>query len=334
MDRNEIQLESSSVSLEQVLAISQRALGPDGEITSIHQIPGGTVNTIFRLTYADERQVILRLAPPARNGPWNWNETYLMRREHAIQPFFAPVAHLMPACLLIDFTHQLIDRDYMVQQYLPGERWDTIIDNLSSAQNDLLWEEFGRLLNQIHNVEGSTFGLPYPGFQFPSWSQTVLKRFEYTRQLAAHAQVNIPHLEEILNIVRLHTDVLDEIRIPKLLHGDLWLFNLLVVHDTAGPRITGLLDAELAWWGDPVADWTMFLLLHVKPPESIGHETSFWQAYGGEPDLNVGGQFRLNTYMAMHASSAVLWANRHADEHTLKHASQTLAEAASHLAAY
>lgn len=329
-----VSFEPNGVKLEQVLAIGQRGLGPDVRLTAIRQIPGGTVNTIFRLTTADEQQFILRLAPGTRKGLWNWDETDLMRREHAIQPFFAPVAQLMPACLFVDFTHQIIDRDYMIQKVLPGERWDRVANELSSSDNDILWQQFGKLLGQIHDVEGSSFGLPYPGFQFPSWSETILERLESTRRLAAHHRISIPHLEEILNRVRLRTEVLDEIRIPKLLHGDLWLFNLLVIRDTTSPRITGLLDADRAWWGDPAADWAMFLVLHVKPSELIGHENSFWQGYGGEPDLTAGGQFRLNTYLAMHASTALLWANRHADEETLKHASRTLAEAAGHLAAY
>jgi aminoglycoside phosphotransferase (APT) family kinase protein len=240
----------------------------------------------------------------------------------------------MPACLLVDFTHQLIERDYMVQEYLAGERWDHLAEELSPAEHDILWQQFGRVLKQIHSVAGSTFGLPYPGFQFTSWSQTVLERLESTRQLATHNDVPLPHLEQVLHVVRLHAEVLDEIRIPKLLHGDLWLFNLLVSRDATGPHITGLLDADRAWWGDPAADWAMFLLLHVKPPELQGHETSFWQAYEGEPDLTAEGQFRLNTYLAMHASTAVLWAKQHADEETRRHASQTLTEAANHLAAY
>jgi len=79
---------------------------------------------------------------------------------------------------------------------------------------------------------------------------------------------------------------------------------------------------------------TVLVLLHVKPPELVAHHTNFWRAYGGEPELTTEGQFRLNTYMAVHASTAVLWANRHADEQTLKHASRTLDEAASHLTSY
>lgn len=323
-----------SLSTEQIVAIGKRALGDNVRLIAIDEIPGGTFNTIFRLTLDDERQIILRLSPPLNNSPWNWDESYLMRREHAIQPFFAPVASLMPKCLLIDFTQQIIDRDYMVQTNLPGERWDHISEELSPIENDLLWQQFGQLLKQIHNVQGEMFGLPYTGFQFSSWSQAILERLESTLQLSAQHQVVIPYIDQILSTVRAHVEVLDAIRIPHLLHGDLWLFNLLVTHDTGGARITGLLDADRAWWGDPVADWAMFLLLHVKPPELIGHETSFWQAYGSEPDLTRDEQFRLNTYLAMHASTAMLWASQHGDEETRIRASQTLAEAAHYLATY
>jgi hypothetical protein len=48
-----IVFESNSVSPEQVLAIGQRAFGSDAQIISAQQLPGGTVNTIFRLTLAD-----------------------------------------------------------------------------------------------------------------------------------------------------------------------------------------------------------------------------------------------------------------------------------------
>jgi len=48
-------------------------------------------------------------------------------------------------------------------------------------------------------------------------------------------------------------------RVPNLLHGDLWTFNLLVAHSNDRPAITGVLDTDRAWWGDPMADWIMFL---------------------------------------------------------------------------
>jgi len=60
--------------------------------------------------------------------------------------------------------------------------------------------------------------------------------------------------------VRFNTSLLDEIQTPHLLHGDLWTFNLLVERGVHAPVITGVLDFDRAWWGDPSADWIMFLL--------------------------------------------------------------------------
>ena len=65
-------------------------------------------------------------------------------------------------------------------------------------------------------------------------------------------------------MIRAHPEQLDEIEVPCLLHGDLWLFNLLIARQPREPSIVGVLDADRAWWGDPMADWTMFILAHAK----------------------------------------------------------------------
>ena len=248
-----------------------------------------------------------------------------MRREHAIQPYFAPVAALMPKTLLVDFTRQLIDRDYMFQTFLEGKRWDDAREELTPEENNILWRQFGRLTNQIHEVRGESFGLPCPGFQFERWSQTVIDRLERTLQAAKELQLDITNLAQILEIVRAHTQQLDEIQTPRLLHGDLWLFNLLIARREEGPAIVGVLDADRAWWGDPMADWTIFILAHAEPEEGHAH---FWQAYG-LPEDTQGARFRKTVYDGMHAATALVWSVRNHDEGTVKRAYGTLREVAA-----
>ena len=113
-----------------------------------------------------------------------------MHAEHAMQPYFAPIAALMPKMLLVDFTHQLIDRDYMFQSFIEGQRWDDAGDELSSEENNILWGQFGTIVKQIHEVRGERFGLPRPGFQFERWSQTVIDRLERTLQAAKDLGLN------------------------------------------------------------------------------------------------------------------------------------------------
>jgi aminoglycoside phosphotransferase (APT) family kinase protein len=305
----------------QILAMCQRGFGNEIQLQSTQELGGGTLNTTYLITFGDNRKVVLRVAPlQTANTPWS--EALLMRREHSIQPFLAPLAALMPKTLHIDFTHQLIDRDYMFQTYIDGERWDDVVDELSLAENDVLWQQFGNILKQLHNIHGDTFGTPAPGLQFPRWSEAVIDRLERNQQAAQEQELMATHLGRILELTQANPEWLDEIRVPCLLHGDLWLFNLLVARATAdGPAIVGLLDADRAWWGDPMADWTMFILANAET--EAGH-TRFWQAYGERPDSR-GAQVRAGIYAGMHASSALLWAAQHHDESTVARAQNTMA---------
>jgi aminoglycoside phosphotransferase (APT) family kinase protein len=257
-----------------------------------------------------------------------WEEAFLMRREHAMQPFFAPIATLMPKTLLVDFTHQLIDRDYMFQSFIDGERWDNVTDELSPVENNILWEQFGELTKRIHEVRGEMFGIPLPGFLFPSWSEAIVDRLERTIQAGREKRLEVPELASILELIRSHPQPLDEVQIPRLLHGDLWFFNILIQRNTNGPSIVGILDADRSWWGDPMADWTMFILKHADKEE--GH-SRFWKTYG-QPEDTQGFRFRATVYDAMHAGTAFVWARRHNDEETVSRATGTLSEVAAVLA--
>lgn len=310
-----------SLTNDQILNLCQRGFGSNVQIESVNELNGGTFNTTYLVTFADHLKVILRVAP-SHSADTPWDEAFLMRREHAGQPFFAPVAALMPQTLLVDFTHQLIDRDYMFQTFIEGERWDEVVDELTPAENNILWDQFGNILNQIHHVHGETFGLPRPGFQFTLWSQVIVDRLERTLQSAKDHQLDIPYLASILDIVRAHPQQLDEIRVPCLLHGDLWLFNILIARGESDPTIVGILDPDRVWWGDPMADWTMFILAHANGEEGHSH---FWKAYGQREETQSA-QFRASVYDAMHAGTALVWAVEHQDEETVTRAKGTLSE--------
>ena len=208
----------------QILAMCQRAFGPSVGVRSAREIGGGTFNTTFLITL-DDQPMILRIAP-APTADLTWNERWLMRRELQIQPFFAALAALMPRTLMADFTHQLIDRDYMFQSFLAGERWDTIADEFTPDEQLLLWEQFGNITKTIHSTAGTTFGGPYPAPEFPTWSQTIINRLECATQAMIEAQLDVRDILSVLQIVRSRITLLDAIGQPRLLHGDLWLFNI------------------------------------------------------------------------------------------------------------
>ena len=311
---------------DQLKAMCERGFGAQAQIESMEELGGGTFNTAYLITLSKLGKVILRIAPP-QTATIAWENIHLMRSEHAMQPYFAPIATLMPKTLLVDFTHQLLDRDYIFQTFIEGERWDNAWDEFATEEHNLLWGQFGRILKQVHEVRGEQFGLPRPGFQFDRWSQAVLDRMERTLLAAQEIQLDTANLSQIIEIIKTHPERLDEIETPRLLHGDLWLFNLLISRAAGEPSIVGVLDADRSWWGDPMADWTMFILAHADPDEGHAH---FWQAYG-EPEDNPGARFRKTVYDGMHAATALVYSAQHADKGTVERAYGTLREVAKSL---
>lgn len=210
----------TSLSINQIITICQRGLGPDVAIRSVRELAGGTFNLTFLVELTDETKTILRVAPPS-SADQDWEDVWLMRREVAIQPFFSSIQHLMPKILAVDFTHQVIDWDYMLQSYIEGERWDRLEETLTPAENHQLWQQFGSIVKQIHATTGAHFGWPSPGQQFATWRETVLYRFERTLQAMVANRLDVTHFRRAYELARANARGLAEIQTPHLLHGDL-----------------------------------------------------------------------------------------------------------------
>ena len=320
----------NSVTAEQILAMCQRAFGSGIQVVSARELGGGTFNRAFLVTLPDQ-PVILRIAPhPSKELVWH--EQGLMRREHHVQPFFAAVARLMPRTLMTDFTRQVIDCDYVFQSFIAGERWEDVAESLTAEESVPLWEEFGQITRTIHDTLGTTFGGPYPMAEFQTWSETILYRFDRVMRAMTEAHLDMTDMQSVFAAVQNHTALLDTLRQPHLLHGDLWLFNILIRRDSTGavPKIVGILDADRAWWGDPLADWTMFVLAKSASPETESLHDSFWRGYG-EIEQTHGLEFRKAVYEAMHVGTALEWASRNHDDDTVKRGKQDLNAVAASL---
>jgi aminoglycoside phosphotransferase (APT) family kinase protein len=310
-------VKSALLSREQIEAICRRAFGPEAGLLGLEPFRGGTHNQVYRLSLAGRLPVILRVAPPD-TADLAWDERNLMRREHAIRPAFAPLAHLMPTPLFVDFTHAVIDRDYMLQTFIEGHRWEDVAEQLEPAEALPLWRAFGALLRQIHAITGERFGDPPPGESFQRWSEALAYRLARVRErlletgLAAEAGL----VSAVQARAAAERALVDEVNTPRLLHGDLWLFNLLLRETPDGPRLVGVLDADRAWWGDPPADWTMFVLAKLQDPGMAPAVAGFWEGYG-EVEPAMGTAFRQALYEALHIGTALAYAARAGDQATV-----------------
>jgi aminoglycoside phosphotransferase (APT) family kinase protein len=322
-------LESSStkLSVDQIRALLERHFGSGLHSFGVEELGGGTFNETYLIEISEKEKLVLRIAPPVTPDIY-WDDVALMRREHNTLPFFASIGPLIPKTVFVDFTHQIIGRDYVLQTFMEGDRWSDIEDELTQEESIDLWRQCGEIVKQIHETTGEQFGYPYPGRAFTHWSDVILDRFSRIARSLQGYHIELSHFSTISDIVNSAQSVLDDIRTPRLLHGDLWTFNLLVTRKNGKPFITGVLDTERAWWGDPLVDWIMFLL-------SIRSEERYWQSrlaafYSGYGALGQSEttQFRQEIYKAMHVGSSAVWAARHGNQEDIQRAHQDLSRIA------
>ena len=285
------------VELAQVEALCRRTFGDDAALVSIDEIGLGTYNNTYAIDLG-AGPVILRVAPPV--ALQLRSERHLMRNEHAGAPYLAPIAAYLPRTLGIDFTHELIDRDYLFQTLLPGRPAPEGLDRYERSQWGSFFRDMGSIARAIHDVRGERFGTP-AGPTFASWSEAVLASLEDA--LADHEALGLDasDLRELIGRVVRCASVLDEVTEPRLLHGDLWTVNVMLAEDAEEPRITGVCDSDRLSWGDPMADWPILAARRRPGPE----RDAFWETYGRLADT-AEDEVRWCVYRARHVVGARL----------------------------
>ncbi len=234
------------VAQDDVRAMCRRAF-PTAQPTAIRELGGGEFNTTYKISLAnmqgDQEHVVLRVAP-RDTATMSRNERLLMRKAHNAQPYLAPIAPLIPRTIMTDFTRHIVDRDYVFQSLVEGELWSDARGALSDAQDAALWEQMGGITRSIHAVRGESFGEPYPGMQFPTWSRAILHNLADIVADAADCGLDARDLRAVEDGAHAHCNVLDEVVEPRLLHGDLWPFNILIRRQGDEARIVAVLDAD------------------------------------------------------------------------------------------
>ncbi len=291
-----------SVSPDQIVAMCHRAFGAGIEVVSAVELGGGLYNNTYRVEIGEGRPVILRVAPEP--GRQSRIERALMRNEHASLPFFAPIAAMMPRTLFVDWTREIVGRDYLCQTMLDGVPAPDALTGYPRPQWATFYRQLGMVAKRVHGVRGDRFG-PVAGPTFATWSEAVISSLEDTAADLEDAGLDASDVREVVAVASRRRTVLDEIDVPRLLHGDLWVPNVMLALDTPEPTITGVLDHDRALWGDPAADWTIFIAGQRPGTE----RDAFWETYGGPQDT-PGTVWRALIYRARHVSAIRLERHR------------------------
>ncbi|ONI87370.1 hypothetical protein ALI22I_21850 [Saccharothrix sp. ALI-22-I] len=244
------------------------------------ELTDGMFNAAYRLTAADGREVVLKVAPPP-DVPLLTHERDLMRTEALV--FGLMAAHGLPVPEVLFHEDGLL-----LMTALKGESWMSARPRLSDAEHGALRCELGAVVRRLHEITGDVFGY-VQGPNGPTWREAFTAMVDAVLADADRFGVELPAGLRQAVEDRAHT--LDEVSERVLVHFDLWEANIFLAGGQGEAlRIEGIIDPERAVFGDPVAEFaTVALFTEVDPDFMAGYGlTGFTAAERTRLDLYRG----------------------------------------------
>jgi Ser/Thr protein kinase RdoA (MazF antagonist) len=263
---------------------------------NIETVQHGSINATFRIRQGREPSLYLRLAPSDAEvdaGP-SWMTSHGLRQEQTAIRMMEPLAHLLPRTVHLDWSREVIDRDWVLQTEVRGTPWTDVGDEMTDEQSIDIWRQLGRLLRTMHGIIGAEFGPPVEGFGHQSWSDLV--RWDVTGLLvdAQRFGLDADPFRRLTELVNHSTRVLDEVTDPRLIHSDLHPHHVFVDRNAAGAwEITGLIDLEYARFADPGSE-SIFVTRELEGGDDDAF-AAFCEGYDCYPPSRHD-RFRLDIY--------------------------------------
>jgi aminoglycoside phosphotransferase (APT) family kinase protein len=223
------------------------------------ELTEASYNTAYRIRLTDGSGLVLKVAPDPE-APGLTHEHDLMRTE---TEFYQAARGKAPVPEVVHASGS----EFLLMTELAGDNWFGQRSSLGDTES--LRTELGRHVAALHTITGTGFGYPQNPL-FSTWRAAFTAMMADVLADAERYAVPLP-IARIRGLVEGNAPLLDAVGTPVLVHFDLWDGNILV-HEG---RITGLVDGERAFWGDPVAEFVSLSLFG-----DISKDQAFFEGYG------------------------------------------------------
>lgn len=267
------------------------------QVSGCRSLAGGTYNAVHLVGLADGTTVVVKI-PPDPAVPVLGYERGILGTEALYYQLAGQCQGVtVPAVIAVDVTGAA--GGYLVMAECPGSPWPDLTPLPRGGERDELRAELGRQVARLHTITGTAFG--YPSLALgplrETWREAFLAMVDGVLADAGRFAVTLPRpAADIRGWFQARAEVLDEVTTPVLVHFDLWDGNILVESGSAGRRIGALIDAERAFWGDPLAEFVSLALF-----ADIEQDTAFLRGYrsaGGTVSIDPAARQRLLLYRA------------------------------------
>lgn len=257
---------------DEITAVIQKHF-PDETVTEIIPLNGGTFNTLYQINGSGilKNGVILKTGP-RRDIEVPNHEKDILKTEVYAYEILEGQKIPVPKLYGYDFSKTIIPCDYFLMERMTGNTW---YENWPIRDPGLM-RALGKYTARMHNVGLDWFGeiSDNPAKRYHSWGEAFAVMVEDALESVRAQNLPLP-FDGIRSAVASRLPMLDTLEKPSLVNFDLWAGNVFVRKQEDGFYLTGMIDFERSFLGDPLASFSSALLLY----DNVEKETAFLEGY-------------------------------------------------------
>ncbi|MDF2589365.1 MAG: aminoglycoside phosphotransferase [Anaerocolumna sp.] len=269
---------------EETIKAMVRKAFPNLEAIYINELKEGFFNVAYLIRLSDNREVILKIAPPKMAEVMSY-EVNLMKAEVLAMNLVKEKTNVpVPDILYYSKDHEgsdnnVCEADYFFMTKLVGTNYNTLKGTLTEDEQYKIEYELGKYNREMNEINGDHFGY-YASAKGNNqdWSSTFLSMISGVINDGKAKNIDIGlNYDELWNLVNQFTYELNTVKNPSFVHWDLWDGNVFIKDG----HIEGIIDFERAIFGDPLMEYAF-------RSHNEGNLKGYMDAYGGiANDSNV-----------------------------------------------
>ncbi len=216
---------------------------------------GGQSNPTFKIS-APSGDYVLRRKPFGHLLP----SAHAVDREYRVISGLYPTGFPVARPYGVSTDPDVVGTDFYVMSFADGRNlWDGTLPEYTPTERTGIYDAMCDTLAALHNTDHVAAGLGEYGRPGNYFERQVAR---WTKQYRASETEHMEVVEQLIDY--LGRTVPEQTRV-SVVHGDFRIDNM-IFHKTE-PRVIALLDWELSTLGDPLADFSYFLMSWVTEPE-------------------------------------------------------------------
>ncbi|MDE5996451.1 MAG: aminoglycoside phosphotransferase family protein [Eubacterium sp.] len=239
-----------------------------GKVLESKQLSGGEFNSVYKVV-TDGGEYVIKIAPSKSVSVLTYEKNIARSEQFALDKLSNNSYAKVPKVIAYSFDSN--DKyNYLIIEFVEGSM--LLGQKVSKDEYNAIMFDLGKAVAEFHNVECDLgFGYLQNGLK-PTWKDAYFDMVHNIIDDGKKARCKIPYFDEIMNLIDKCSYVLDEVKIPSILHFDLWQGNIFVKDG----KLASIIDFERTILGDPVGD---FIHLDYIAPFNLDENKSLIDGY-------------------------------------------------------